>query len=110
MDYIFNLLESNASALEQEVEERTRELMAEKKKSDILLYRMLPKYAANAPQRTIERREFRAIADKLKLGVTAEPEFFESATVFFSDIVSFTTLAGRSTPLQVRKDNLVLYL
>lgn len=43
---------------------------------------------------------FRAVADKLKLGVTAEPELFEAVTVFFSDIVSFTTLAGRSTPLQ----------
>lgn len=43
MDYIFNLLESNASALEQEVEDRTRELLQEKKKSDILLYRMLPR-------------------------------------------------------------------
>ncbi|KAH7718363.1 GCY-22 protein [Aphelenchoides avenae] len=71
MDYIFNLLESNASALEQEVDERMKELIAEKKKSDILLYRMLP----------------RAVADKLKLGVTAEPELFEAVTVFFSDIV-----------------------
>ncbi|KAH7678298.1 GCY-7 protein, partial [Aphelenchoides avenae] len=84
MDYIFSLLESNASALEQEVDDRTKELVAEKKKSDILLYRMLP----------------RAVADKLKLGMTAEPELFEAATVFFSDIVSFTTLAGKSTPLQ----------
>lgn len=43
----------------------------------------------------------RAVADRLKLGQTVEPEQFECVTVFFSDIVSFTTLAGRSTPLQV---------
>lgn len=43
----------------------------------------------------------RAVVDRLKLGQTVEPEQFECVTVFFSDIVSFTTLAGRSTPLQV---------
>lgn len=43
MDYIFNLLESNAADLEQQVDDRTRELLQEKKKSDILLYRMLPR-------------------------------------------------------------------
>jgi guanylate cyclase, other len=43
MDHVLNLLESYANNLEQEVEERTKELAGEKKKSDILLYRMLPK-------------------------------------------------------------------
>lgn len=85
MDHVFNMLEQYASNLEQEVEERTGELMAEKKKSDILLYRMLPK----------------AVADKLKLGQSVEPEAYEQVTVFFSDVVSFTTLASRCTPLQV---------
>lgn len=42
MDHVFNMLESYAGSLEEEVQERTRELMEEKKKSDILLYRMLP--------------------------------------------------------------------
>jgi guanylate cyclase, other len=43
MDHIFGLLEEHAGRLEEEVEERTRELVEEKKKSDQLLYRMLPK-------------------------------------------------------------------
>lgn len=46
MDHVFNMLETYASSLEEEVEERTKELVEEKKKSDILLYRMLPKYVA----------------------------------------------------------------
>ena len=44
MDHVFNMLEQYANTLEQEVDERTRELVEEKKKSDILLYRMLPKW------------------------------------------------------------------
>uniref|UniRef100_A0A914HY59 Guanylate cyclase n=1 Tax=Globodera rostochiensis TaxID=31243 RepID=A0A914HY59_GLORO len=85
MDYVFGMLEQYASSLEQEVEERTKELVEEKRKSDILLYRMLP----------------RQVADKLKLGEAVEPESFQMATIFFSDVVSFTTLAGKCTPLQV---------
>ncbi|PIO75416.1 adenylate/guanylate cyclase catalytic domain protein [Teladorsagia circumcincta] len=62
-----------------------QELTEEKKKSDILLYRMLPK----------------EVAEKLKLGQSVEPETFDCVTLFFSDVVSFTTLASRCTPLQV---------
>lgn len=43
MDYFFSLMENNASLLEKEVGERTVELVQEKKKSDILLYKMLPR-------------------------------------------------------------------
>lgn len=45
MDHVFNILELYANNLEHEVEERTKELIEEKKKSDVLLYRMLPRYA-----------------------------------------------------------------
>ncbi|EYC20227.1 hypothetical protein Y032_0022g519 [Ancylostoma ceylanicum] len=79
------MLESYASTLEDEVAERTKELIEEKKKSDILLYRMLP----------------RQVADRLKLGQSVEPEAYECVTVFFSDVVSFTTIASKGTPLQV---------
>ncbi|KAK6045241.1 adenylate/guanylate cyclase catalytic domain protein [Cooperia oncophora] len=85
MDYVFNMLEQYASTLEGEVEERTKQLAEEQKKSDLLLYRMLP----------------RQVAEKLKLGQSVEPETFESVTVFFSDVVSFTTLAAKCNPMQV---------
>uniref|UniRef100_A0A914DPC9 guanylate cyclase n=1 Tax=Acrobeloides nanus TaxID=290746 RepID=A0A914DPC9_9BILA len=43
----------------------------------------------------------RQVADKLKIGESVPPESFESVTIFFSDVVSFTTIAGKGTPLQV---------
>lgn len=44
MDHVFNILEDYTTNLEMEVEDRTKELTAEKKKADVLLGRMLPKY------------------------------------------------------------------
>jgi class 3 adenylate cyclase len=90
---MFSLMENSASELENDVKMRTLELKNEQKKADILLYRIMPKEAA----------------DKLKKGETVVPEVFEQASVFFSDIVSFTVLASKSTPLQVKQiENLKL--
>jgi len=41
------------------------------------------------------------VAEKLKAGSHVEPELFTEASVYFSDIVSFTKLASESTPMQV---------
>lgn len=41
------MLEKYAATLEKEVDQRTKELIEEKKKSDVLLARMLPPLAAN---------------------------------------------------------------
>ncbi|KAF8371069.1 hypothetical protein PRIPAC_77498, partial [Pristionchus pacificus] len=85
MDHVFNMMEQYAGTLEEEVIERTKELVEEKKKSDVLLYRMLP----------------RQVAEKLKLGQSVEPESFESVTIFFSDVVKFTILSQKCTPIQI---------
>lgn len=45
--------------------------------------------------------DFRLCADKLKAGESVLPEIFESATVFFSDIVGFTTISSKMEPVGV---------
>ncbi|VDM66152.1 unnamed protein product [Strongylus vulgaris] len=85
MDHVFKMMENYANSLEDEVEARTKELVDEKKKSDLLLSRMLPKQ----------------IAEQLRQGQAIVPEAFDSVTVFFSDIVSFTELSSKCTPMQV---------
>ena len=42
MDNMLKMMEKYANNLEEVIGERTRQLMEEKKKADLLLYRMLP--------------------------------------------------------------------
>uniref|UniRef100_A0A0N5AAT9 guanylate cyclase n=1 Tax=Syphacia muris TaxID=451379 RepID=A0A0N5AAT9_9BILA len=85
MEHVSLMMERQAAALEEEVQKRTNELVEEKKKSDEVLKRMLP------PQ----------VAECLKSGKAFEPDAYECATIFLSDVVSFTVLASKCTPLQV---------
>lgn len=41
------------------------------------------------------------MAEKLKMGLAVEPEEFSDVTIYFSDIVGFTTIAAHCTPVQV---------
>lgn len=45
--------------------------------------------------------DFRSVAEALKVGGTVEPEHFDNVTIYFSDIVGFTTISANSEPIDV---------
>ncbi|KAK6191942.1 hypothetical protein SNE40_003513 [Patella caerulea] len=85
IDNMIAMLEKYANHLEELVAERTSELDAEKKKTENLLYRMLPQ----------------SVAEDLRLGKTVKAELFDHVTIYFSDIVGFTKICSESTPIEV---------
>lgn len=44
---------------------------------------------------------YRCVAEALKDGITAAPEMYDEVSIYFSDIVGFTSIAAMSTPMEV---------
>lgn len=85
VDTMFQMLEKYSNNLEDLIQERTVQLDEEKKKTEQLLHRMLPS----------------TVAESLKLGLPVQPEKFEEVTIYFSDIVGFTTISAYSEPMEI---------
>ncbi|XP_050396381.1 uncharacterized protein LOC126814954 [Patella vulgata] len=65
--------------------QKTKELSREKRKTDTLLYQMVPK----------------PVAEQLKLRRDVDAEYFKSVTVMFSDIFGFTRIANECSPFEI---------
>uniref|UniRef100_A0A8C3JRC7 guanylate cyclase n=1 Tax=Calidris pygmaea TaxID=425635 RepID=A0A8C3JRC7_9CHAR len=67
------------------IKEKTEDLKRERQLAEDLLHQMLPK----------------SVAKQLRKCQKVEAENYDQVTIFFSDIVGFTSIAASCTPLQV---------
>uniref|UniRef100_A0A669BZF2 Guanylate cyclase n=1 Tax=Oreochromis niloticus TaxID=8128 RepID=A0A669BZF2_ORENI len=85
IDSMLRMLEQYSSNLEDLIRERTDELEIERTKTDKLVGQLLPK----------------SVAQALKKGKPVQPEHYSDCTLYFSDIVGFTTISALSEPIEV---------
>ncbi|XP_034427387.1 heat-stable enterotoxin receptor [Hippoglossus hippoglossus] len=85
MDNMIRRLQMYSRNLEHLVEERTVLYKSERDRADCLNFMLLP-----GP-----------VVKSLKETGVVEPELYDEVTVYFSDIVGFTTLCQYSTPMEV---------
>nr|XP_057924406.1 retinal guanylyl cyclase 2-like [Doryrhamphus excisus] len=85
IDSMLRMLEQYSSNLEDLIRERTDELEVERTKTDKLIGQLLPK----------------SVAQALKKGKPVRPEHYADCTLYFSDIVGFTTISALSEPIEV---------
>ncbi|VDN09583.1 unnamed protein product [Dibothriocephalus latus] len=87
MDHMMYMMELYSADLEAQIQARTDELEEEKRKTEALIAKMLPL----------------SVAQALVAGESVDPEAFDEVTIYFSDIVGFSAISARSTPLQIVK-------
>lgn len=85
LENLTSRMEQYTNNLESLVDAKLATLVEEKLKTEELLYQFVP----------------RSIASLLKEGQSVEPEAFDCVTVFYSDIVGFTSLSSESSPMEV---------
>ena len=85
VDDLLYRIEQYAKNWEHLVEQKNKELSEEKKRIEALVGRMLP----------------RAVYKQLTKGKEVEAETFREVTIYFSDIVGFTSLCAASTAMEV---------